>query len=185
MNYTKNEYIKEVLKNINVPKKVRLRIKEDISDRIEDAMSEDPYFDLERELGSPIEYAQDFNENVEEMYPDLLGAIRSFNTSKKPYEYESKVKLFGLPLVHINLGGGYAPRQARGIFALGDVAMGLVSVGGVAVGGISIGGVSVGLFSVGGVAIALAGAVGGVAVGAYAIGGVAIGIVNAIGAVLM
>lgn len=106
------------------------------------------------------------------------------------YEYKSKCTLFGLPLVHINLGRN---RWARGIVAIGNFATGLVTLGGVAAGLFSLGGVSFGLLlalgavsvgglSIGGVSIGLM-AWGGIALGLLAIGGCSIGIYAAGGVV--
>lgn len=106
------------------------------------------------------------------------------------YEYKSKRTLFGLPLVHINVGFGM--RRAKGVLAIGNIATGLVAVGmlsaGVvsvgilafgllafaafAAGGIAVGGVAAGLAAVGGLAFGLF-AVGGLACGIYAVGGAA------------
>lgn len=80
------------------------------------------------------------------------------------YEYKSKRTLFGLPLVHINMGFGF--RVARGIIAIGNISIGVLSIGGLALGLISIGGLALGLLLV------LAGA----GVGAVALGGLAIGV---------
>ncbi len=89
------------------------------------------------------------------------------------YEYKSKRTLFGLPLVHINVG--YGLRGAKGVFAVGDYAVGVVAVGGFSVGLIGIGGLSVGLLGLGG--LALGGlAVGGIALGACAVGVYALGV---------
>ncbi len=84
------------------------------------------------------------------------------------YEFKSKATLFGLPLVHINVG--YGLRAARGIVAIGNAAVGVVSVGGVALGVFSLGGVGIGLL------FALAGfAVGALSLGAFALGVISIG----------
>ena len=100
------------------------------------------------------------------------------------YEYKSKRTLFGLPLVHINIG--FSPRVAKGIIAIGNISIGVLSIGVLALGLISIGvlalglllvyaGVGVGAIAWGGVAIGvLAG--GGVAMGWFAWGGVACGV---------
>ena len=96
------------------------------------------------------------------------------------YEYRSKRKLFGLPLVHVVLGPGIDPatgrlRAAKGIIAIGGIAFGLVALGGVAVGGISLGGLVLGvLLAVGGCAIGSL-ALGGLAIGLLAVGGGAVG----------
>ena len=105
-----------------------------------------------------------------------------FWRSRICFEYKSRRTLFGMPLVHINLGPGL--RRARGIVALGNIAQGVLACGGISLGVVSLGGVSVGLFSLGGLGcglLALAGvavggiAAGGLAVGWFALGGCAVG----------
>ena len=97
-------------------------------------------------------------------------------------EYRSIRTWRGLPLVHVTLGGRnidgrYQVGRARGVIAVGGIAVGFVAVGGVAVGLVSAGGVSLGLFAaVGGVAVAAI-ALGGVSLGVLAVGVVALGIV--------
>ncbi len=113
-----------------------------------------------------------------------LREIRQLLRHHGPYEYTSKTRLLGLPLVHVKLSR-FSGRTcvAKGIIAIGDVALGLVSVGGVSLGLFSLGGLSLGLvlafgglalgaLALGGVCLGLA-AVGGVAIGVYALGGVA------------
>lgn len=81
-------------------------------------------------------------------------------------------------MVHVALGGQdidgrYQVGRARGVVAVGGIAVGFVAVGGVAVGLVSAGGVSVGLFAaVGGVAVAA------LAVGAVSLGVLAVGVVT-------
>lgn len=101
--------------------------------------------------------------------------------------YQSSLRLLGLPLVHVAIGAfeeGHAGRGvARGWIALGDVALGvLVAVGGISCGTLSVGGLSVGLLAVGGLALGGV-AVGGAAIGAAACGGLAVGYLVAIGGV--
>jgi hypothetical protein len=101
------------------------------------------------------------------------------------YEYRSPVEIFGLPLIHIaqgiNLETG-APRVARGIIAIGSLAIGVVAIGGLAVGVFALGGLALGVAVFGGVAVGLAAAFGGMAVGGYlAIGGAALSLVYAFG----
>ena len=94
------------------------------------------------------------------------------------YEYKSKKRFLGLPLVHVATGWDPATRQrriAKGIVAVGDIALGFVAVGGLAIGGIAVGGAALGGVALGGAALALLLAVGGLAVGGVAIGGLAIG----------
>lgn len=84
------------------------------------------------------------------------------------YEYKSRRTLFGLPLLHINVGRGTMYR-ATGIVAIGLAARGVVAVGLVSLGVLAVGAVSVGLPAAG------AAALGGAATGAVAVGYVAVG----------
>lgn len=98
------------------------------------------------------------------------------------FEYKSKTTLFGLPLVHVNIGFG---RVAKGIISVGLVSVGLVSVGLVSVGLfafailslglLALGSVSAGIIALGGVAIGVI-ALGGVAVGCFSLGGCSVGL---------
>jgi transcriptional regulator with XRE-family HTH domain len=90
------------------------------------------------------------------------------------YEYKSKRTLFGLPLVHINLG--YGLKKAKGIIAIGTVAKGFISFGCFSLGIISIGALSAGLIGLGALTFGLLVAGGAVAVGAMAFGGLAVGL---------
>lgn len=96
------------------------------------------------------------------------------------FEYKSRRKLFGLPLVHVVYGPNIDPttgrlRVAKGIVAIGGIAMGGFALGGVALGVITFGGLSIGLAAIGGCALGLLLGVGGFAVGFVAMGGCAIG----------
>lgn len=90
------------------------------------------------------------------------------------YEYISPHTLFGLPLLHVNLGHGKNFR-ARGIVAVGNSAIGLVAVGYAAVGLVALGLVAVGLLAFGLLTVGLLLAAGAVSVGAVALGGIAVG----------
>ena len=104
---------------------------------------------------------------------------------KDEYEYISKIKIAGIPLVHIHTGRSH--QCARGIIAIGNNAFGVIAIGGfaagllsfggmsLAFGGIAVGSVSFGGFSVGALAF------GGCAVGMLAAGGLAVGKEFAIG----
>ena len=90
------------------------------------------------------------------------------------YEYKSDKTLFGLPLVHIVLGPAIDPatgnlRIAKGIIAIGGIAVGWLALGGIAVGLIAFGGLALGLAAVGGLAAGLGFAAGGLAVGIIAV----------------
>ena len=103
------------------------------------------------------------------------------------FEYKSSITIGGWPLLHI--AGGYDPRTlqpriARGVIAIGNVAVGVLAIGGVACGLITIGGASIGLLgAIGGAAIGFGLSIGGFALGSLAIGGVAVGYLDAIGGV--
>lgn len=98
--------------------------------------------------------------------------------SPYPYEYRSKTTLFGLPLVHVIFGPTWliGLRPARGIIAVGNIAIGFVAFGGVAMGLVAFGGISLGLACVGGIALALGLGAGGIATGYWALGGIAVGV---------
>ena len=100
--------------------------------------------------------------------------IKKMQISMDNGEYISKLKLFGLPLIHICNKPDETRKQAKGIIAIGGNAMGILSIGGLATGIISIGGVSAGLISFGGLSLGLI-ALGGLAAGFIAIGGVSVG----------
>src|SRR6478609_3283513 len=100
------------------------------------------------------------------------------------FEYRSRLKVFGLPLVHVVRGidpsSGRRP-TAVGIIAIGQVAVGVVAIGQVAIGGISLGQAAIGLgwgigqlafglMAAGQVAAGLLGAAGQLAVAPHALG---------------
>jgi hypothetical protein len=94
------------------------------------------------------------------------------------YEYKSQTTLFGLPLIHICFCPVWLVgfRPARGIIAVGNIAIGFAAFGGVAMGLAAFGGISLGLVCVGGIALALGLGAGGIATGYLALGGIAIGV---------
>ncbi len=100
------------------------------------------------------------------------------------YEYKSEAELFGLPLIHIAQGVDLktgAPRVAKGIIAIGNLAVGVFALGGLAVGVVTLGGGSIGVLALGGFAVGGI-TLGGVSIGALlAFGGLAISTAYAIG----
>lgn len=96
-------------------------------------------------------------------------------------EYKSKKQLFGLPLVHIVYGPAYNPatgqlRVAKGIIAIGGIAVGVLALGGAAIGLFALGGLAFGLLAaLGGAAIGTGISIGGFALGFVGIGGFAVG----------
>lgn len=90
------------------------------------------------------------------------------------YEYKSKRTLFGVPLVHVNVGHGIY--RAKGILAVGNIAKGIISVGAISTGILSLGSLSLGVLSLGAVSFGALLSIGGISVGTVALGGLAIGI---------
>jgi hypothetical protein len=103
------------------------------------------------------------------------------------FEYKSSLAIGGWPLLHICSGVDpqtLQPRIARGIVAVGNVAVGVLAIGGAACGLIAVGGASLGLLTaIGGAAFGLGVSIGGFAIGSIAVGGAAIGFSYAIGGV--
>ena len=97
---------------------------------------------------------------------------------KRTIRFRSSCKVFGYPLLVVSCGpdstSGELRGSAKGIIAIGDIAIGVVAIGGITAGLVSIGGLSIGLITIGGVAVGGL-VLGGVAVGVFALGGVAIG----------
>lgn len=94
------------------------------------------------------------------------------------YEFRSRQRVFGLPLIHVTWGvdpfTGHA-RVARGVVAIGQVAMG----------GIAIGPVAVGLVAIGQVSCGAALAAGQIAAGAWSVGQAALGEAHAWGQIAL
>lgn len=142
------------------------------------------------ELEKLVELAAVFDRSIDELVGretpgERLGSPAPVECFECPrgrvyYEYISPRRLWGLPLVHVRLGGGNRP--VRGIVAVGNIAVGLVALGGIGVGVVSLAGLSVGLLALGGMALGAVSA-GGVALGLCAAGGVAMGQWLAIGGV--
>ena len=94
------------------------------------------------------------------------------------FEYRSAATIGGLPLLHVATGFDPASgrkRVARGVIAVGDIAIGGLALGGISIGLVSLGGLGIGVIALGGGAIGAGLAIGGAAIGAVAIGGGAIG----------
>ena len=101
--------------------------------------------------------------------------------------YRSKATVLGTPLVMVAWGPDENGKlvTAKGIIAIGNMAVGAIAIGNIALGLISCGGIAAGGIAVGGLAVggvALAGlaigavAAGGLAVGLFALGGLSVGI---------
>lgn len=175
----KENYVKQVLKYIKASRKVKLRIKDDLMAALYEESDNVSFESIVAKHGEPKEMACEFMDNLE-LPNEYYGVTIGLSRRAKPYEYISKAKIFGIPLVHINISGRYGIGVAKGIIAIGDVAFGLISIGGLSLGLISIGGISIGAFALGGIA-AGALAIGGIAIGYTAIGGIAVATFKAIG----
>ena len=106
----------------------------------------------------------------------LAEQVEELSRYFRGYAYDSKTRLFGLPLVSVRFclyGRPLGSRDvARGIIAIGNIAVGVVSLGLISAGLLSLGVIAAGLLSVGCLAFGLA-ALGPVAVGLWYAGGVA------------
>jgi len=92
------------------------------------------------------------------------------------FEFRSKEEINNWPLIHINIGTDPEtgrPLVAKGVVAIGNVAIGVVSIGGAAFGIVTLGGFGLGVVSLSGIAI-----------GIIALGPVALGYTFALGAVV-
>jgi hypothetical protein len=91
------------------------------------------------------------------------------------YEFRSQTEVCGWPLVHITRGidpqtGRW--RVARGIIAIGDIAVGAFAFGGITFGIFALGGISIASFAIGGIAL-----------GGKALGGIAVALCTAVGVI--
>ena len=129
--------------------------------------------------GDPKQASQE-NEEESDGRGVTWGVIRHEGSYR--FEYISKRRALGLPLVHINFGLGVC--RARGIIALGNFASGFISAGFFSAGFLSMGIFAVGLLALGnfvlgclalGSIVAGVLALGGISVGVFAFGGIAIG----------
>lgn len=91
------------------------------------------------------------------------------------YEYISKTRIRGVPLVHINIGFRRV-KISKGIISIGNIAKGIIALGGISIGIVSLGGVSLGLISLGAIALGLVLSIAGISIGSIALGGMAIGL---------
>jgi RNA polymerase sigma factor (sigma-70 family) len=96
-------------------------------------------------------------------------------SAEPAWEYRSQSEWFGLPLVHIRVGGGCAQKPVKAWIAIGRCAVGgLFAFGGIAIAPFSIGGMAIGLLPLGGFAVGLI-PVGGLGLGVWCFGGLALG----------
>jgi hypothetical protein len=93
------------------------------------------------------------------------------------FEYRSKEKINGWPLIHINLGTHPEtgrPLVAKGVVAIGNISIGIVSIGALAFGIVTLAGIGLGILSLAGIAF-----------GITALGAIALGYEVSIGAIVL
>jgi hypothetical protein len=174
-----DKYIEDVMKNINADKRNKRRIREGLYEFLDNDSQGLPYAELVEKHGSPEEMAEDFMDNLD--LPDqFYGIVIGLSRSKKPYEFKSKRKIFGIPLVHINIGGRYKNSYAKGIIAIGDISVGVISFGGISFGLLSFGGIGAGVVSIASISAGVI-SLGVVSVGVVSIGLISVGTLKAIG----
>lgn len=94
---------------------------------------------------------------------------------KRRFEYISKRRILGLPLLHVHFGLGVC--RAHGIFAFGNFASGFVSAGFFSVGFLAVGIFALGLVALGNFVLACL-AMGSIAAGVLAFGGISVGVMS-------
>ncbi|MDR1692237.1 MAG: hypothetical protein LBR72_02675 [Oscillospiraceae bacterium] len=178
------EYVEEVMRHVDAEEPVKRRLSEDLIRHIEEAGGEAAI----ARMGDPKEMAAELMDSLysdrSEMIQELVRMKKTVRRRGGNYEYVSKRKLFGLPLVHVRLKRDSFFKPAKGVFALGFTSVGIFSLGILSLGMISFGvfalglllafgAVAAGVFALGGVAVGML-ACGGIALGTYAFGGVSI-----------
>ena len=184
-----DNYVNEVLDHIDADRKMKMRIKADLTLQLNDAAESEEVEEVLKKMGDPMNVAMEFMETIYEgkdEYQSDFARDRSYGVffARRIYEYKSKTTLFGVPLIHVKSSRYGKPVVARGIIAIGTISVGFISIGAIPVGIISIGGAALGVLSFGGLALGLLLAAGGVAVGAFALGGLAVGL-GAIGGIAL
>ncbi len=178
-----DSYVENVLDHMVVDEGMKERIKKDLYQHINEVSTDTNIDIVLRNMGEPKEVAKEFMDTIYQDKEDVIEKLIQERTLNKnllnnAYEYKSKIHIFGIPLVHINLSRVKLTknlRVAKGIIALGDIALGVLAIGGITAGVISLGGIGLGLLTFAGIALGGV-SFGGVSVGALAIGGVAIGL---------
>lgn len=122
----------------------------------------------------PVPEAPPSTAKLEEQVEEISRYFRGWS-----WFWDSKTRIFGLPLVSVRLHlRPHLMRNrdaAKGIIAIGNIAVGAIALGALSVGVVSVGALSAGLLSIGCLAFGLA-ALGPVAIGLLAFGPVALGL---------
>jgi len=171
------DYVDQVMRRVDADDTVKRRLTEDLLRHIHETGGDNA---IER-MGDPGEMAAELMDAIyhdkDEVVRELLRTRAAYRRHHwhEGYEYVSKTKVFGIPLVHIRFRRSKPFRPAVGIIAFGPVAVGAISFGALAFGGLCFGALALGLLAWGGAGIGLLLGVGGIAVGGYAVGGLAVG----------
>ena len=122
--------------------------------------------------GSDKDWLSKDNSRLEEKVDDIARYL-------KGYQYTSKTKIAGIPLVSIRFSRQLGrDGVAKGIIAIGNAAIGVVSLGAVSFGILSFGAAAVGILAIGALAAGIM-VWGALAVGIFAFGAAAVGIYSA------
>jgi hypothetical protein len=160
---------------------MKMRIKGDLTLQLNDAAESESIEEVLRKMGDPEDVAREFMDSIYEGKSGYQSGFTEGHTygkffTERIYQYKSKARLFGIPLVHIKFSRYGKPAVAKGIIAIGTISIGVISIGAIPIGFISLGALSAGVISFGGLALGLLLAAGGLAVGAFAMGGLAVGL---------
>ena len=141
---------------------------------IDSLVKDSDEYDILQSSSENSSYENENLKNINNSENKNTQIVINLHSSRIEYEYKSKRTLFGLPLVHINLGRGI--KKAKGIVAIGNISYGIISAGFLSFGIFSFGLLSVGLISFAAIAIGLLLGVGAIAIGTFSIGAISIGI---------
>lgn len=131
---------------------------------------------IEEDRAASIEN-DDSHRQAEYGNSELEAKVDEIRSYMKGYQFTSKTKICGIPLVSIKLSRrlGGKDSVAKGIIAIGNISVGIISIGLLSVGVFSLGCIAAGLLAIGAMAVGIA-ALGAVAAGIAAFGTVAVGI---------
>ncbi len=146
----KKEYLREIAERSCVKPSVRKRLMEDISTQYESLIAKGcSDIEVMERMGEPDTIAA-------ELFETYYASCANELTERPFIEYKSRIKICGLPLIHAvfirKFGRGsciYNIPVARGIIAIGNIAVGVFATGNVAIGLITISNVGFGLIALG------------------------------------
>lgn len=175
-------YVDKVLYNIVADESMKKRIRSDLILQLNEVAQTESIENILERMGDPKDVAKEFMDTIYENKSEIIESLIKEHTKvatlmNEYYEYKSKTKLFGIPLVHIKINRrGGKPCVAKGIISIGTISIGVLSIGAIPLGFICIGGAAAGIISFGGLAIGLLLAMGGFSFGTMAVGGFAVGL---------